>query len=389
MSLVKSNDLHHDRWLHYTLVVLCGLGLILSPLGNVQARKPGVAGEKQVASGKFEEAIRLLEAESLKGADEWYLLGKAYQGLGRKQDAYQAWTEALVISKKASKRKKWDFLYPPSKSLKAKEKKKLVENFEDDYRELNGAIARAQELKARELKNEASRTKIEATRKDAKEEQLTKIADAKSKTINDKQKIADRRARNASKRPPPTPIPRPRGRGSLWGIVIIGGLIGLVLLLVITSRRRSGGGTVIVYEDDARYDRGAFYYEGHYFTSQDMFYDRYGYYYTNRMYREYGHNHGRRGYDDRMDHDIMQDVHEREELYTEAAQEGYEADMMRADAAHLEQDAYEIEQEIGDGEEALSAFDHVEDHEFEDDEDYGDDEQYASADDEFEDDPNA
>jgi len=383
------------RLAQVSLSLLCGLGLLIGSVAQVEARKPGVTGERQVASGQFEEAVRLLEAESLKGADEWYLLGKAYLNLGRKQDAYKAWTEAVLINKKASKRKKWTFLFPPNKPLKGSQKKKLKNAFEDDYRDLNGAVNRAKELQARDLKNKASRTKIEAKRKDAKEDQLTKIADAKSKTIQDKQRMADRRARSASKRPMKRPMrrrPPRRGKSSIWGVVLFGVIIGLIIFALIAASRRRRG--VVVYHDDDIYDRGGFYYEGYYFDSQDMFYDRYGYHYTNRMYREYGHHRGGHDghYDHQMDQDIMHDVHEREELYTEAAHEGYEADMMRADAEHYEQDAHELEQEMHDGDEALSAFD--DEHEFQDDEDYGDyddggDDGYASADDEFEDDPEA
>jgi len=382
-------------------VVFC-IGLSLGSLEQAQARKAGVTGEREVASKRYDEAVRLLEAESLKGADEWYLLGKAYLGLGRKEDAYKAWTEVLLIDKKSSKRKKWTFLFPPNKPLKAKQKKRLKEDFEDEYRDLNGAISRAKELKARELKNQASRTKIEATRKDAQEERLTKIADAKSKTINDKQRMADRRARSGARsrgRSRAVPPRRVKRRSSIWGVIIFGLIIGLIIFFIVSRMRSSrGGGAVIVYHDDDMYDRGPFYYEGEYFRSQDMFYDRYGYYYTNGMYNQYGRHHrgGGHHYDEHMDHEIREDIHEREELYTEAADAGYEADMMRADAAHLEQDAHEVEQELHDGDEALSAFD--DGHEFADDDydddggfedDYGADDGYASADDEFEDDPEA
>lgn len=388
------------RLTRLSLTLACGLGFILGSLGDAEARKPGVTGERQIASGQFDEAVRLLEAESLKGADEWYLLGQAYMNLGRKEDAYKAWTEAVLINKKASKRKKWTFLFPPNKNLKAKQKTKLKEDFEDDYRDLSGAVTRMKELKKRDLKNEASRTRIEAKRKDAKEEQLTKVADAKSKTISDKQRVADRRARSAQRSRNQTrrvPVQPPRKGGTWFGLLIVGLVIGFVFLALVAIVRRGRGGGVVVYHDDDMYDRGPFYYEGHYFTSQDMFYDRYGYHYTNRMFREYGGQHrgrGRGGYDEHMDHEIMEDIHEREELYTEAAQQGYEADMMRADADHLDQDAHEIDQELGDADDALSAFDEDEDHAFSDDEDYGDDDDggddgYASADDEFEDDPEA
>jgi hypothetical protein len=355
---------------------------------------------------------------SLKGADEWYLLGKAYMGLGKKEEAYKAWTEAILINKKASKRKRWTFLFPPNKPLKGKQKKKLKEDFEDEYRELNAAVSRAKELKARDLKNKATRTdldakrvEVNATRKDAREEQLNKLAAAKSKTINSKQRMADRRARSGKRSRNTRPVRR-RG-SSVWVLVIVGVIFGLIIVAVLFGRRRRGGGRDVVYYDvgydDHPFDRGAFYYQGHYFANQAAFYGMYGYYYTNSMYRD---NYSRWGsgqaYDERLDQEIQHDIHEREELYGEAAQAGYEADMMRADAGemrvdadHMRQDAVELEQEMSDGDAALAAFDeedHFEDDEFEDDEfeddgefedDFEDDGYADAGGDEFEDDPEA
>ena len=57
-------------------------------LNTAQARKPGVAGEAEIKAGNFEAASSKLEAIDIKNADEWYLLGKAYMGLGQKQKAH-------------------------------------------------------------------------------------------------------------------------------------------------------------------------------------------------------------------------------------------------------------------------------------------------------------
>ena len=51
-----------------------------------------------------------------------------------------------------------------------------------------------------------------------------------------------------------------------------------------------------------------------------------------------------------LDQEIHHDIDEREDLYNEAADEGYQADVMRADAEHYEQDAHEMHQEIADEE---------------------------------------
>ena len=95
----------------------------LISIDHSQARKPGVVGEREVKAGRYDEAVSKLEAIELKNADEWYLLGRAYIRVGKKREAYQAWTEALHINEKLSKRKKWTFLFPPNKPLKGKQKK--------------------------------------------------------------------------------------------------------------------------------------------------------------------------------------------------------------------------------------------------------------------------
>ena len=80
----------------------------------------------------------------------------------------------------------------------------------------------------------------------------------------------------------------------------------------------------------------------------------------------------------RDDREIHHDIDEREDLYNAAAEEGYEADVMRADADHYDQDAHELHQEIADGDEAAGFFD--DGHEFNDDE-FADDEAYSDGDD--------
>lgn len=115
------------KWTFNTLLNAFGLLLFLnlSSIEIVEARKPGVAGESEIKAGKFEAAANKLEALEIKNADEWYLLGKAYMGLGKKKEAYEAWTEALHINEKLSQRKKWTFLFPPNKPLKGAQKKNL------------------------------------------------------------------------------------------------------------------------------------------------------------------------------------------------------------------------------------------------------------------------
>jgi tetratricopeptide (TPR) repeat protein len=102
----------------FSLITLLTLGNTLLETSSVEARKPGVAGEAEVKAGRFADAVSKLEAADLKGADEYYLLGKAYMGLGKKTEAFKAWTETLHINEGLSKRKKWTFLFPPKKRLK-------------------------------------------------------------------------------------------------------------------------------------------------------------------------------------------------------------------------------------------------------------------------------
>ena len=385
-----------------TSVIALGAAL-LSPL-DAHARKPGVAGEKEVAAGKFADAVRILEADQLKGADEHYLLGRAYMGLGKKQEAYKSWTEALLIDKKNAEKKRWTFLFPP-KPLKGAEKQRLKEEFEEEYRELNAIISRAKTLDIRATQDKAARADIEAKREDAKEEQLTKKADARDKTIKDKQKMADRKAEFAAKtgaRVPQTrPVPPPRpagvpGRGGFpLGYVFIGLFVGLILMAILFGRRSSGGSTVVVQGggggpyytgvgghrvqrfnpgyNDAPFGMGPFYYQGQYFANQGMFHSRYGHHYTNRMYMDNfdawgrgqewhgghmgGHMGGRPQYDERLDQEIRHDMEEREHLYDQAADAGYEADMLRAQADDYRQDVVNMRHELSDGDDALSAFD--------------------------------
>ena len=346
-----------------------------------EARKPGVVGESEVASQKFDAAVSKLSALEIKNADEWYLLGKAYMGLGQKKEAYQAWTEALHVNEKLSKRKKWTFLFPPNKPLKGKQKKRLKEDFEDDYKELNAAVSRMKKTQARDLKNKASRTRIDAKKKDAKEKQYNKMAAAKTKTIDSKQRMADRKARSNQKK---SRKPRRRSGSSSWiGIAFFGLIIGLIIFAVIFGKARRGGGRSARYHDvgydDEIFMDGPFYYRGRHYRSHNLFHREHGYYYTNRMYRDgYDRWGSGQAYDEALDDEIHHDIDEREDLYNAAAQEGYEADVMRADAEHYEQDAHELDQDIADGDEAAGFFN--DDHEFADDE-FADDEAYSDGDD--------
>jgi hypothetical protein len=348
------------------------------------ARKPGVAGEADVKSGNFDAAVAKLAAMEIKNADEWYLLGRAYMGLGQKAEAYQAWTEALHINEKLSKRKKWTFLFPPNKPLKGKQKKKIKEDFEDEYKELNATISRMKKMEARDLKNKAATTRIDAKKKDAKEKQLNKMAAAKTKTIDSKQRMADRKART-NKRTRQSRRAGRSGRSSWLGLIVFGVIFGIIIYAIFFGRRGGGRGRgrrVQYYDvgyDDNAFMGGPFYYRGRYYRDHNLFYRDHGYYYSNRMYRDNYDRWGRgEAYDEALDADIHHDIDEREDLYNAAAEQGYEADVMRADAEHYEQDAHELEQEIGDGDEAAGFFN--DSHEFEDDE-FADDEAYSDGDD--------
>ena len=349
---------------------------------EAQARKPGVVGEAEIKARNYEAASSKLEAIDIKNADEWYLLGKAYMGLGQKQKAYEAWTEALHINEKLSKRKKWTFLFPPNKPLKGKQKKALKDDFEDEYKELNSIVSRMKKNEAKDLKNKAKRTRIDAKKRDAKEKQFNKMAAAKTKSINSKQRMADRKSKTRQRT---RQTRRPRsGKNSSWlGLAFVGLIIGLIIFAVFFGKRgRRSSRSVRYYDvgyDDGRFMGGPFYYRGRYYGSGDMFYRDHGYYYTNRMYRDNYDRWGRgQAYDEALDDEIHHDIDEREDLYDAAAEEGYQADVMRADAEHYEQDAHELEQEIHEGDEAAGFFN--DGHEFSDDE-FADDEAYSDGDD--------
>ena len=381
-----------------SLICLLTLGNSVLDTSSVNARKPGVVGEAEIKAGRFEDAVSKLEAVEAKNADEFYLLGKAYMRLGKKKEALEAWTNAMHINEGLSKRKKWTFLFPPRKKLKGSQKQKIKDNFEDDYKELKSAVARMKNTQARDLKNKAQRTRIDAKKKDAKEKQLNKMAAAKTKTIDSKQRMADRKARSNQKRNRAgTSRTRVRG-GSSWGMYLIGGIVLLILIGLIFGRRSSGRGQTVVMHsgggagrhrtqfydvgyDDHPFRSGPFYYRGRYYSSHDMFHRDHGYYYTNRMYRD-GYDRWGSGqpYDEALDAEIHHDIDEREDLYNAAADEGYQADVMRADAEHYEQDAHELQQEVADADEAAGFFD--DGHEFADDEeDFEEEEVYSDYDD--------
>lgn len=377
------------------LLIACALTLgvgggSLRATREAEARKPGVPGEQEVAAGKFADAVKRLEAVQLKSADEQYLLGRAYMGLGKKLEAHKAWTEALLIDKKNAPQKQWTFLFPP-KPLKGAEKQKLKDTFEEEFRELNAIVTRVKTLEVRKTEDAAARATIDAQRADAKAEQLTQKADAKDASIEDKQRVADRKAALAAKAaklpppPPPRPAPAPRAPGGFpWGYVIIGLFVGLILMAALFGRRSGdtvvvqGGGGGPYYTgvgghrvqrfspgyNDAPFGMGPFYYQGQYFASQAMFHNMYGHHYTNRMYMDHfdqwGQGQAWQGqpaqYDPRLDQEIRHDINEREHLYEQAADAGYEADMLRASAADYRQDAVNMRHELADADEALSAF---------------------------------
>lgn len=372
-------------------LTLSALTLTLSlDTQNAHARRANIPGEADIKAGNNQAAIDKLSAIEAKDADEYYLLGRAYMNLGKRVEAHKAWTEALHINNEL-KRGKWKFLFPPNKPLKAKQKSKLKAEFEDEYRALGAAVKRLKTTQARDKVNLAKRTRIDAQKRDAKERQLNKAAAAKGKSIASKQKMADRKSKTQQKFTNTRSKRRTTSSGSPWGFIIFGAIFLIIILAVVFGRRSGGGGRRVTrYEvvyDDHPFDRGPFYYRGSYYRSHDHFYGAHGYYYTNRMYRD---NYDRWGagqrYDEALDDEIHQDIDEREELSMAAAEEGYQADVMRADADHYEQDAHELHQEIQDGDEAAAFFD--DDHEFEDDE-FSDDEgadESEFGDDEFSDD---
>ena len=132
-------------------------------------------------------------------------------------------------------------------------------------------------------------TCFDAKKKDAKEKKLTKMAVAKTKTIDSKQRMADRKARSNQKRSRAgTTRTRVRG-GSSWGMYLIGGIVLLILIGIIFGRRSSGGGQTVVMHsgggagrhrvqfydvgfDDNPFRSGPFYHRGRYYGSHDMFY---------------------------------------------------------------------------------------------------------------------
>ena len=388
---------NHILWSALTLTLIIALASV------AQARKPGLPGESEIAKGDFAAAVEKLDAVQLKGADEFYLLGLAHMKLGQKAEAHKAWKETLLIDKKNSKRKRWTFLFPPKKKLKGTQKKKLKDAFEDEYRELSSIVTRMKTTEARDIKNKATRTRIDATRKDAKEKQLNKQAVAKGKAIQAKQKVADRKAKSSQTK---RRSPRVGTRGGMnWGYIIGGTIIFLILIAIIFGRRSGGGGGHVsrgggrqsvryhdVGHDNQPFRGGPFYARGRHFRNQDMYHSAYGHYYSNQMYRNYYDRWGQgQAYDEALDQEIMHDIDSQEALYNEAAQEGYEADMMRADADHLDQDAVEIHQDIAEEDEALSAFDDEgefadDEGEFEDDAGEFEDDDDAHSDGDFSDD---
>ena len=334
------------------------------------ARRANISGEADINAGRNKAAIEKLSAIEAKDAAEYYLLGRAYMNLGDRVQAHKAWTEALHINNEL-KRGKWKFLFPPNKPLKGAQKKKLKDQFEDEYQSLGATVKRLKKTQARDLKNKATRTRIDAKKRDAKETQLNKAAAAKGKSIDSKQRMADRKARSNQKRSPK----RTKHTSSNLGLIIFGVIVFIIILAVIFGRRSGGGRRVTYYDvgyDDGRFERGPFYYRGTYYRSHDHFYGAHGYHYTNRMYRDNYNQWGSgQRYDEALDNEIHNDIDAREDLSMAAAEEGYQADVMRADAEHYEQDAHELERDVQDGDDAAGFFD--DDHEFDDDE-FADDE---------------
>ena len=82
---MRLNDLFKHRILMWNVTFL----LIFSVLNTVSiesasAREPGVKGEAEIKAQRFDAAVSKLEAIEIKNADEWYLLGRAYMGAGKK-----------------------------------------------------------------------------------------------------------------------------------------------------------------------------------------------------------------------------------------------------------------------------------------------------------------
>ncbi len=342
--------------------------------------------------GDAQKAIDLLKDAADKDAEQFYLLGKAYRETGDTKQAHAAWNECLQINKNLAKADKWKFLFPPNKPLKGSQKSALKSAFESEFRTLNAVILRGEKKLATSKTNEADRTKTGAKRLDAASKKLTKKANAKSEAIKDKQRIADRQA---TRRPV-------RRRGG--GLKIGGGVAAVILILIIgffIFARPSGAvvddgfhaapfGTrrFDVMHDDGIFSAGAFWYMGRYYPTERHYYMAHGHHYSNAMYMDnydsYGMGQGR---DASLDHELREDIDEREYLREEAAEAGYEADVARADAEDLEQDAEEAEQRADEYEDSADSFD--DDSEFSDDE--GGEEEFEDDEgaEEFEDDEGA
>ena len=337
---------------------------------------------KAYESKNYQQVIDLVEKSDLKTAEDHYLIGQAYYLTGKKKTAHGHWVKAVQQDKDAGG--KYSFLFKPG--LKGTQKSAIYKEFKSTFKQLNAAVISGLKDTAKTSSRDAARTRVDASRADAVDRNLTRKADARSETINSlqKNKALNNKKKNVKK-----------ARTGITGtpaLIIIGIIILLVVLFVVFGRRSDEPEVVFVeapfgchrydvYGNDDHFMGGPFWYQGAYFHNSSDFHSHHGYYYTNNMYTDnydtYGSGQGR---DEALDRDIMQKIDEREDLRDDAADAGLDADNMRADAEDLDLDSSEAQEDIDELRETADILD--DEPEFEDDEPEEEDDEPEEEDDE-------
>jgi hypothetical protein len=295
-----------------------------------------------------------------------------------------------LIVKNLSSKDKWDFLFPPGKSLTGAERTKIYSSFQDRFKQLASAGIRDAERTATAASAAAARTRTDATRKDAAASKLDRIADAKTENIASKQK-----QQALGKKTTKKPAKPAKGGGGpmMWIVLLI--FLAIIVIFVVFGKRseddddfapaRYGSRRYGVGRDDAYFDSGPFWYEGRYYRSEAEYYSVNGHHYTNAMYLDNYDRWGRgQGRDAARDDELWQEIEERADLREMAAEEADEADELRADAEDLDQDAAEAEAAADELAEALDVAE--EEPDFEDDDGAGDEPAFEDDEPEEEDD---
>lgn len=152
--------------------------------------------------GDYHKIVREISKNSFKDGADWYVLGKAYYQIGKKQEALKAWKNAKQIADKfpkgTKKGVKYAHLFPPGAT--AKQKSAIFNDFKTKYKGLAAAMAVAKANEAKDHLYNSTKKTLDAKRKAAEAKKLQAHADAEYKAAEKKRQLNKDKGKSRNRR---------------------------------------------------------------------------------------------------------------------------------------------------------------------------------------------